>query len=233
MIAVIDYSVKEMLPTLPKTNFGGGMLVEVGPPRQPLFVERASGISCPINQAASIYAFKREMMVRDVWLPNSSLSASKCRGGLDRLCRIQLSKPSSPWAARVVAGLTAPAFVQRGGVLRDHKWMCMLLFRHLYRMEQQQQQGRSMNASDDGEKVRALLRAAKTPADAAPVVTHLFANRLARADSLMDVELLFWFSSEIRAGVSVLQILGSSTIAQLGAVAAARSEHLHGRDLAA
>ncbi|KAK7747470.1 putative secondary metabolism biosynthetic enzyme [Cytospora paraplurivora] len=92
----------------------------------------------------------------------------------------------------------------------------------------------------------------RTQAAAAAVVTHLFAKRLARSlavpvadidvgrpayafgvDSLVAVELLFWFSSDVRADVPFVQILGSSTIAQLGAVAAAKSEHLQGRDLPA
>lgn len=47
----------------------------------------------------------------------------------------------------------------------------------------------------------------------------------------MAVELLCWFSREIRGDMPVVQVLGSSTIAQLGAGVAAKSEHLHGRDL--
>jgi hypothetical protein len=46
-------------------------------------------------------------------------------------------------------------------------------------------------------------------------------------DSLAAVKMLFWFSSDIRADVPVVKILGSSTISQLGAVAAAKSEHPH------
>lgn len=168
-------------------------------------------------------------------------------------CNPRLSTPGSPWASNVVAGLTTPAFVRRGGILHDHKWMRIPMFRHLYRMELGQQQGQKQQQGDgEGgeENAGALLQAAKTQAEAAGVVTHLFARRLARSlavpvedidvgrpayafgvDSLVAVELLFWFSSEIRADVPVVQILGSSTIAQLGAVAAAKSEHLHGRNL--
>lgn len=132
------------------------------------------------------------------------------------------------------------------------------MFRYLYRMEQQQQRRRrhersTAAAANEGSKhAGALLRAAETQAAAAAVVTHLFARRLARSlavpvadvdvgwpayafgvDSLVAVELQFWFSSEIRADVPVVQILGSSTIAQPWAAAAAKSEHLQGRDLPA
>jgi hypothetical protein len=50
-------------------------------------------------------------------------------------CNPRLPTPDSPWASQVVAALTTPAFVRRSGILRDHKWMRIPMFRHLYRME--------------------------------------------------------------------------------------------------
>lgn len=165
-------------------------------------------------------------------------------------CNPRLSTPSSPWETQIVAGLTTPAFVKKGGVLEDHNWMRMPMFRHLYRMEQDD--AASSAATNTSENAAALLHAARSRADAASIVTQLLAERLARSlavpvadidvgrpayafgvDSLVAVELLFWFSTEIRADIPVVQILGSSTIAQLGAVAASKSEHLQGRDLPA
>lgn len=166
------------------------------------------------------------------------------------------SSSSSLWAAQIVAGLTTPAFVQKGGVLQEHKWMRIPMFRHLYRMEQETDGAllRDMRAGggEDGhEDAGVLLRTTvRSRIEAADVVTRLLARRLARSlavpvedidvgrpayafgvDSLVAVELLFWFSSQIRAEVPVVQILGSSTIAQLGMIAASKSEHLQGRDL--
>lgn len=165
------------------------------------------------------------------------------------------SSSSSVWReTQVVAGLTTPAFVQRGGVLDDHVWMRSPMFRHLYRMEQQQDKAPidpSATADAEDHNAATLLHAAHSRAEAAGIVTQLLAERLARSlampvedididrpayafgvDSLVAVELLFWFSTEIRADVPVVQILGSSTIAQLGMIAATKSEHLQGRDLA-
>ncbi|KAK7714826.1 putative PKS-like protein biosynthetic cluster [Diaporthe eres] len=209
------------------------------------------------------YIAERVAVARNVdmmFVDHKVLRESDVHFTLKWACNPRLSAPpadGSPWAAQVVAALTTPAFVRRGGVLRDHKWMRIPMFRHLYRMELQQGDGATAGGddgdnSDSGENAGALLREARTQAEAAAAVTHLFARRLARSlavpvadidvgrpayafgvDSLVAVELLFWFSSEIRADVPVVQILGSSTIAQLGAVAAAKSEHLLGRDLAA
>lgn len=178
--------------------------------------------------------------------------------------RLQVSPPSvtvsssssSVWReAQVIVGLTTPAFVQRGGILDDHVWMRSPMFRHLYRMEQQQDKApmaTSTNADTENNNAAAFLHAAHSRAEAAGVVTRLLAERLARllavpvedidinrpayafgVDSLVAVELLFWLSTEIRADVPVVQILGSSTIAQLGMIAATKSEYLQGRDLVA
>ncbi|KAH7112492.1 hypothetical protein B0J11DRAFT_585459 [Dendryphion nanum] len=44
-------------------------------------------------------------------------------------------------------------------------------------------------------------------------------------DLLVAVELQFWFANDVRAELAVLQILGSSTIAELGLLAAQKSLH--------
>lgn len=165
--------------------------------------------------------------------------------------RLSSTAPSqTPWNSQIVVGLTTPAFVKKGGVVEDHNWMRMPLFRHLYRMEHDT--AASTTAASTTENAGALLRATHSRAEAADIVTKLLAERLARSlavpiadidvgrpayafgvDSLVAIELLFWFSTEIRADIPVVQILGSSTIAQLGALAASKSEHLLGRDLPA
>lgn len=163
-------------------------------------------------------------------------------------CCSSLNKPPTAWEAQILAALTTPAFVRRGGVLQDHSWMRTPMFKHLYRMELE-----GNEAGAGGEQVEsagAQLREVKSVAEGAAVVTNLFAKRLARSlavpvedidvnrpphafsvDSLVAVELLFWFSTEIHADVPVVQILGSSTIAQLGRVAAEKSQYLQGKGL--
>lgn len=79
------------------------------------------------------------------------------------------------------------------------------------------------------------------------MITRALARRLARAlavpvedidvhkppfafgvESLVAVELFFWFSNEVRASISVIQILGDYTLAQLAALAAAVSRLVPG-----
>ncbi|RYO75255.1 hypothetical protein DL764_010541 [Monosporascus ibericus] len=142
------------------------------------------------------------------------------------------SKTLSSWETQVVGALTTPAFVRRGGVLEDHGWMRMPLFGHLYQMEQEE---KSTAAAARVDSTESQLRKVRSLNEAAAVVTRSLAKRLARAlavpvedidvkkpafaygvDSLVAVELQFWFSNEINADIPVIQILGNSTIAQLG-----------------
>lgn len=163
-------------------------------------------------------------------------------------CNPRLSTPSaSRWKTQILGALTTPAYVRRNGDLQDHAWMRAPMFRHLYRMENVQGHDTAADHADDS---GLQLSAAESLTEAAAVVTGLFAKRLARSlavpvedvdvnsppyafgiDSLVAVELLFWFSSEIRADIPVVRILGSSTIAQLGLMAAEKSDHVQGRGL--
>ena len=108
---------------------------------------------------------------------------------------------------------------------------------HLYQMEQKEDKPTTTRLQADS--VESQLAGTKTLGEAAGVVTASLVNRLARAlavpvedidvnmppftfgvDSLVAVELMFWFSNEIRADVPVVQILGNSSVAKLGLYAA-------------
>ncbi|KAK8915429.1 Highly reducing polyketide synthase Dhc3 [Metarhizium anisopliae] len=149
---------------------------------------------------------------------------------------------------RVAAALTTPAHVRRGGVLQDHNWMRLPMFQPLYRMEQSQADSVVVAKANN---TRLKLEASKTLAEAGAVISKLFAERLARSlampiedidlhkppysysvDSLIAVELLFWFSTEIRADMAVLQILSGLSIFQLGSIAAEKSQYVKIQELA-
>ncbi|PNY29025.1 Polyketide synthase [Tolypocladium capitatum] len=162
---------------------------------------------------------------------------------------------ASPWETQMIGALTTPAFVRRGGTVQDYGWMRQPLFRHLYRMElgaagRDGTTAAAAEQTDGAAAAAARLRATKNLDDAAAVVTGLLAKRLARSlavpiedigvnrpphafgvDSLVAVELVVWFASEIGADVPVFQILSSTTVAQLGLMAAEKSGHLQGREL--
>ncbi|KAI0844177.1 hypothetical protein F5Y00DRAFT_274402 [Daldinia vernicosa] len=153
---------------------------------------------------------------------------------------------SNPWETQVIGAMSTPAFVRRGGVIEEHGWMRMPMFQHLYRMEQDV---KSSAAVIQASPVSSQLRAAKSLEEASVVVTELLSKRLARSlavpvedidvnrpphafgvDSLVAVELLHWFATELRSDIPVVQILGNLTIAQLGRLAAEKSEHVVNHD---
>ncbi|KAL7629617.1 hypothetical protein AAE478_001139 [Parahypoxylon ruwenzoriense] len=148
--------------------------------------------------------------------------------------------------AQLIGALTTPAFVARGGVIKDHGWMRLPAFRHLYQMEADDDgKANAATAETQADSVASQLQSAGSLEKAAAVVTTFLARRLARSlavrvedidtnrpphafgvDSLVAVELLHWFSTEVRAEVPVVQILGSLSIKQLGVLAAEASEYL-------
>ncbi|KAI1772330.1 hypothetical protein F4818DRAFT_444554 [Hypoxylon cercidicola] len=155
------------------------------------------------------------------------------------------SQLSSPFDAQLLGALTTPAFVRRGGVVNDQGWMRFPIFRHLYQMELGGPETKNGGGGQDAGSTASQLRAAETVEGAAAIVTNLLARRLARSlavpvedidtgkapfsfgvDSLVAIELMFWFLKEIRAEVPVIRILGNSTIAQLGRLAAEKSDYV-------
>lgn len=133
--------------------------------------------------------------------------------------------------------------------------MRFLVFRHLYQMEREDlavPEGQEAETGNDQkiESAAAQLQAAAAAAgsglhEVAAVITRLLARRLARSlavpvddidvsrpthafgvDSLVAVELRYWFLSEIRVELPVVQIMSNVTIAELGQVAAERCEYV-------
>ncbi|KAG4222425.1 hypothetical protein PC116_g29101 [Phytophthora cactorum] len=138
--------------------------------------------------------------------------------------------------------MSTPAFVRRSGIIAEHGWMRMPMFQHLYRMEQDV---KSAATTIQASPASTRLQSAKSLKEASTIITELLSKRLARSlavpvedidinrpphafgvDSLVAVELLHWFVTELRSDIPVVQILGNLTIAQLGQLAAEKSEHV-------
>ncbi|RYP64779.1 hypothetical protein DL771_008633 [Monosporascus sp. 5C6A] len=134
---------------------------------------------------------------------------------------------TSLWETQIIGAVTTPAHIERGDVAKGHRWMRIPVFRHLYQMEK------------DLDKTTATV--GDRHGWAAGIVTQPPAKRLARSlavppedintnkppyalgvDPPVTIQLLFWFSNEIRAEMPVVQILGSSSIAQLDRIAVPR-----------
>jgi acyl carrier protein len=148
------------------------------------------------------------------------------------------------WHTQVVGALTTPAFVERHGKTEDHAWMRMRVFGGMYHMERED--GReAAKASVEVDSLESQLRTSTSIGEATGLITHALASRLARAlavpvedidtdmppftfgvDSLVAVELMFWFSNEVRADVPVVQILGNASVKKLAGYAAGMSGYV-------
>jgi NADPH:quinone reductase-like Zn-dependent oxidoreductase len=175
---------------------------------------------------------------------HKSLSQDDIHFMLKYACSPLSRNLASSWDTQVVAALTTPEFVKRGGFQSDHSWMRLPVFRHLYQMERD---GPTAPTIIKVGSVEVHLRKAKSISEAADVITKFLVRRLARAlavqeadidmkrppfafgvDSLVAVELQFWFQNEVHAEVPVVEILGGSSIAQLGLFAAKVCEYTTG-----
>ncbi|KAK6948366.1 hypothetical protein Daesc_010132 [Daldinia eschscholtzii] len=172
---------------------------------------------------------------------HKSLSEKELHFMLKYACNPHL-KTTNPWDTQVIGAMSTPAFVRRSGIISEHGWMRMPMFQHLYRMEQDV---KSAATTIQASPASTRLQSAKSLKEASTIITELLSKRLARSlavpvedidinrpphafgvDSLVAVELLHWFVTELRSDIPVVQILGNLTIAQLGQLAAEKSEHV-------
>lgn len=116
------------------------------------------------------------------------------------------------------------------------------LYHHL-RQTNQQTGDSSVPASSTAVDYRALIRAAQSETDAGRVIATALARKLSQAltvpeedidtgrpvhsfgvDSLVAVELRFWFTNQMKAEISVFNILANTSIQELGRLAASKSQ---------
>lgn len=116
------------------------------------------------------------------------------------------------------------------------------LYHHL-RQTNQQTGDSSVPASSTAVDYRALIRAAQSETDAGRVIATALARKLSQAltvpeedidtgrpvhsfgvDSLVAVELRFWFTNQMKAEISVFNILANTSIQGLGRLAASKSQ---------
>lgn len=151
---------------------------------------------------------------------------------------------SSKWCSQVLTAVGKPAELRKRG--EDLlPYMRRPLYNHLHLIDESSS-GPSNATSTNKVDYGALIRAAGTQEEAGAVITSALAKRLSRAlsvpeedidlgmpahsfgvDSLVAVELLFWFGNEIKADMSVFSILGNNSIADLGVLAAGKSEYFN------
>ncbi|KAI5928775.1 hypothetical protein F4810DRAFT_645308 [Camillea tinctor] len=151
----------------------------------------------------------------------------------------------SPWSTQIITG-AAPAAKVDQQTMELMSYLKRPLFRAVRQINAHEAgadtQGRAQEENTD---YGALLRAAESLNEAGAIVAAALRKKLARAlsvpeedidtrrpahsygvDSLVAVELRFWFSNEMKSDISVFQILANDPILALGRLAAEKSEHL-------
>ncbi|KAI0485064.1 hypothetical protein GGR56DRAFT_681136 [Xylariaceae sp. FL0804] len=168
------------------------------------------------------------------------------------------SSPASPWGTQIVTAVGASSSSAAG---EDEQVPSSLphlrrpFFRHLRQMSNRRAGGGGggvvvARTTSDTVDYGARLRGARSMEEAGGIVARALAERLSQSlsvplediettrpahsygvDSLVAAELRFWFANEIRAEMSVFNILANENIEALGLLAAGKSKHLDGIQL--
>ncbi|KAI2628557.1 hypothetical protein GGR54DRAFT_636275 [Hypoxylon sp. NC1633] len=151
----------------------------------------------------------------------------------------------SPWSTQIITGAGPAAKVDRQ-TMDSLPYLKRPLCRALRQINAHEAGAGAHSRTQDAKTdYGALLRAAGSLNEAGAIVAAALAKRLARAlsvpeedidtarpahsygvDSLVAVELRFWFSNEMKSDISVFNILANDPILALGRFAAGKSEHI-------
>ncbi|OTA96302.1 hypothetical protein M434DRAFT_375109 [Hypoxylon sp. CO27-5] len=152
----------------------------------------------------------------------------------------------SPWSTQVITG-AGPAGKVDQQAMDAMQYLKRPLFRTFRQINAHGADASTKARTTQDEKTNygALLRGAESLNEAGAIVAAALAKKLARAlsvpeedidttrpahsygvDSLVAVELRFWFSNEMKADISVFSILANDPILALGRLAAGKSEYL-------
>ncbi|KAL9125409.1 MAG: hypothetical protein Q9217_005385 [Psora testacea] len=163
---------------------------------------------------------------------------------LDHYCNPALGK-QSPGKSQLVMGIHPPTEIAAKGH-DEPVWTYRSLFRHLTYMSSDKATGQDLSkvAAGDTVDVKTLLRKANTREAVEEVVCQALVQRLSKSlsipkadidvnkpmhrfgiDSLVAVEIRHWFGQEMKAEVTVVDILESRSVAALSSLVAGKSEY--------
>lgn len=160
---------------------------------------------------------------------------------LDHCCNPNMP-PLSPSDSQIVTGISTPASLKSKGIAEIF-WMSKPLFQNLRQMDRAT--GVSSEASESSVDYQTLLASAKSIAAAGIAVAQALVKKLSTAlsmpeadiemeapiyaygvDSLVAVEIRYWFLKEFKAELAIFHILGSESILKLSILAAEKSDYL-------
>ena len=160
---------------------------------------------------------------------------------LDHFCNPKLPLCSAS-ESQIVTGISTPALLKSKG-MAEIFWMSKPLFRGLSQMDRvTSSNAETMRPSVDG---KALLEVADSLKSAGDIIAHALSKKLSSAlsmpendievqkpifaygvDSLVAVEIRYWFLKEFKAEVAVFNILESESISKLSVFAAEKSDYV-------
>ena len=144
-----------------------------------------------------------------------------------------------------VTGLEVPASMAAQG-LETAYWMHKSHFRHLHQMDSKNSATTPNKTAEDKVNIIALLCASESFSEAALIISSCLVEKLSRTlsmpgeninplkpmhflgvDSLVALEIRNWFIKEVEVDITVFEILGNESIADLSLEAARRCRHCH------
>ncbi|KAI4218728.1 MAG: hypothetical protein LQ349_008594 [Xanthoria aureola] len=164
---------------------------------------------------------------------------------LDYYCNpaLPVSGEGGPTKSQVVTGVATPASLRSKGI-PELFWMSKPLFGHLRQMDTAKKENRDDDPKP-GFNFQALIESADSVAAARNLLARALVAKLAMSlsmpeadieadkpihaygvDSLVAVEVRYWFLKEFKTDVAVFDILGSKSISQLALLAVRQSEYL-------
>ena len=160
---------------------------------------------------------------------------------LDYCCNPTLPPPK-PSDSQIVTGISSPASLKSRGI-PEIFWMSKPLFQHLRQMDRANDV--TSEASESSVDYKAILISAKSITAARDAIAQALVKKLSTSlsmpetdidveapiyaygvDSLVAVEIRYWFLKEFQAEMALFHILGSESILKLSLLAAEKSTYL-------
>lgn len=166
---------------------------------------------------------------------------------LECLCDPALDT-QSPLASQIVTGLESPKSMKSKGLVDALYWARKPLFRNFVQMD-----GVENNSSQESDlhiDYETLFKSTNSQPEAARIISQALVEKLSKSllipeedidthkpihafgvDSLVAVEIRYWLIKEIKAELSIFNIMGNDSLAALSHLAAGKSQYLnlHGR----
>ena len=200
--------------------------------------EKAASLDLGIMEEEGILAEDAELMARvkasGAIIP---MVPQELHALLDHFCNPALEL-LSPVECQAVIGIDTPANLHSRSI-EPSSWIHRPIFSHLFQMDRR---GAEATNSDRTVDFMAAFSTARSIAEAGDIVADALLGKLASSisipkedmdsdkpvhhygvDSLVAIELRNWFARKLNADVAVFDILGDSSLTDLGRLAAMRS----------